>query len=295
MGSYGDPEETCRRTGLVSPAVDALTQVDKWPVENVAVAVVEPDGVRAWRGDEGREFRWASITKLAVALATLVAAEEGVLDLDEPAGPEGSTVRHLLAHASGLPFEGTTPIARPGERRIYSNAGYETLAEHLARRAEMSFEEYFSEAILTPLDFSGELRGTAAGGLCGTLLDLIDLAREFMRPTLVAPETFAEATSVQFPGLVGVLPDFGRMDPNDWGLGFELRDAKSPHWTGTRNSPRTYGHFGGSGAFLSVDPEAEIALGVLTDRQFDEWQAEAKRLWPDLSDAVLAAIGPASG
>ena len=60
---------------------------------------------------------------------------------------------------------------------------------------------------------------------------------------------------MQFPGLVGVLPDVGRMDPNDWGLGVELRDAKTPHWTGARNSPRTFGHFGGSGTFLWVDPE----------------------------------------
>jgi CubicO group peptidase (beta-lactamase class C family) len=291
MGSYGEPEEICRRTGLVSPAVDALLQVETWPVDNVAVGVVEPDGIRAWHGDEGREYSWASVTKLVTALAGLVAAEEGVLDLDEPAGPEGSTVRHLLAHASGLPFEGTTPIARPGERRIYSNAGYEALAAHLAVSAEMPFEEYLSEAILTPLDFSGELRGSPASGLHGTLLDLMDLAREFLRPTLVAAETLAEATSVQFPGLVGVLPDFGRMKPNDWGLGFELRDAKSPHWTGTANSPRTYGHFGGSGTFVWVDPDVELALCVLTDRPFDEWKDDAKRLWPQLSDAVLAEAG----
>jgi CubicO group peptidase (beta-lactamase class C family) len=263
-------------------------QVETWPVENVAVGVVEPEGIVTWHGDEGREYPWASITKLVTALAALVAAEEGVLDLDEPAGPEGSSVRHLLAHASGLPFEGTTPIARPGERRIYSNAGFEALADHVAARSELPFEEYLNEAVLTPLDFSGELRGSPASGLFGTLLDLMDLARELLRPTLVAPETLAEATSVQFPGLVGVLPDFGRMTPNDWGLGFELRDGKSPHWTGTRNSPRTYGHFGGSGAFLWVDPEAELALCVLTDRTFDEWKDDAKRLWPALADAVLA-------
>jgi CubicO group peptidase (beta-lactamase class C family) len=268
--------------------VDALTQVDDWPVENVAAAVVEQNGVRAWHGDEGREFRWASITKPVTALAVLIAAEEGVLDLDEAAGPEGSTVRHLLAHASGLPFDGAKPIARPGERRIYSNTGFEAVAAQVALRAEMPFEEYLSEAVLAPLDFSGELRGTAAGGLYGTLLDLIDVAREFLRPTLIAQETLAEATSVQFPGLVGVLPDFGRMDPNDWGLGFELRDEKSPHWTGTANSPRTYGHFGGSGSFLWIDPEADLALAVLTDRDFDDWADDAKRLWPALSDAVLA-------
>jgi CubicO group peptidase (beta-lactamase class C family) len=129
-----------------------------------------------------------------------------------------------------------------------------------------------------------ELRGSPAADLHGSLDDLLILARELQRPTLVAPETLAEATTVQFPGLAGVLPDFGRFDPNDWGLGFELRDDKSPHWTGSRNSPRTFGHFGGSGTFLWVDPEAGLALGVLTNFDFGDW---AKEAWPCLSDAVL--------
>lgn len=268
--------------------MELLTQVEDWPPDNVAVGVVAPDRVVAWHGDEGREFRWASVTKLLTALAALVAAEEGVLDLDEDAGPPGSTVRHLLAHASGLPFDGTVPIAKPGERRIYSNAGYELLAQQLAAKAEMPFEEYLAQAVLEPLDFTGELRGSPASGAYGTLLDLLELARELLRPTLVAPETLAEATQVQFPGLLGVLPDFGRQDPNDWGLGFELRDAKSPHWTGRSNSPRTFGHFGGSGSFLWVDPEAELAVGFLCDLDFDDWADDAKRLWPALSDAILA-------
>ena len=90
---------------------------------------------------------------------------------------------------------------------------------------------------------------------------------------------------MQFPGLVGVLPGFGRQDPNDWGLGLELRDAKSPHWTGTQNSPRAFGHFGRSGTFLWVDPAAGIALACLTDLDFGDW---ARAGWPWLSDAVLA-------
>ena len=270
--------------------MEALEQVEDWPPAHVAVGVVAPDGILAWQGDEGLELRWASVTKLVTALATLVAAEEGVVDLDEAAGPPGSTVRHLLAHASGLPFEGTAPMAAPGERRIYSNSGFEALAARLVERAEMPFEEYLSEAVLVPLDFSGELRGSPASGLYGTLLDLLELARELLRPTLVSPETLDEATAVAFPGLVGVLPDFGRQDPNDWGLGFEVRDAKSPHWTGTRNSPRTFGHFGGSGSFLWVDPDAELAVGFLCDLEFDAWKDDAKRLWPALSDAILAEV-----
>ena len=264
--------------------MESLRQVEGWGAREAAVGVLRDGEAIATHGPRDVGFRWASVTKPAVALATLVAAEEGTIDLDEAAGPRGSTVRHLLAHASGLPFEGETPIARPGRRRIYSNTGFEQLADALARAAEMPFADYLRAAVFEPLGMQAELRGTAAAGIHGTLDDLIALAREFQSPTLVAPETLAEATSVQFPGLGGVLPDVGRFDPNDWGLGVELRDAKQPHWTGQRNSPRTFGHFGGSGTFLWVDPEARIACACLTDRAFGEWALDA---WPRLSDSVL--------
>jgi CubicO group peptidase (beta-lactamase class C family) len=265
--------------------VEALRQVEAWPAQTVAVGVLRAGAEEAAHGPRARVFRWASVTKLATALATLVAAEEGVIDLDEPAGPPESTVRHLLAHASGLPFDGTTPIARPEQRRIYSNSGFEVLAEAVGAAAEMTFAEYLRAAVLQPLELRAALRGSPAAGLEGTLDDLLRLAAELQRPHLVAPETLTEATSVQFPGLVGVLPDIGRMEPNDWGLGFELRDAKQPHWTGSRNSPRTFGHFGGTGSFLWVDPEADLALACLSDLDFGPWALEA---WPRLSDALLA-------
>src|SRR5256885_14530865 len=225
-----------------------------------AAFVLRAEDLGEMRGPREHVFRWAAVTKLVTALAALVAAEEGVIDLDEPAGPHGSTVRHLLAHASGLPFEAGAPTGQPGRRRIYSNVGFEALADHIAERAEMSFADYLVAGVLHPLGMHAELRSSPAVDLHGSLDDLLVLARELQHPTLVAPETLAEATTVQFPGLAGVLPDFGRFDPNDWGLGFELRDAKSPHWTGPRNSPGTFGHFGGSGRFLWVVPEAGIAL-----------------------------------
>jgi CubicO group peptidase (beta-lactamase class C family) len=264
--------------------VDALSQVESWDVGAAAVAVVGSEGVRAQVGPHDRPLPWASVTKLATALAVLVAAEEGAVDLDAPAGPPGSTIRHLLAHASGLPLDGRTPIAKPGERRIYSNAGFEALAESVAEGAEMPFEEYLRLAVFEPLGLGAALRGSPASGIEGSLDDLAALALELLAPSLVAPETLREATAVAFPGLVGVLPGFGRMEPNDWGLGFELRDGKEPHWTGTRNSPRTFGHFGRSGTFLWVDPAARLALACLTDRDFGDW---AKDAWPRLADAVL--------
>jgi CubicO group peptidase (beta-lactamase class C family) len=264
--------------------VEALRQIDDWAARTAAAGVVRGGEVVAVHGPRDAVLRWASVTKLVTALAALVAAEEGVIDLDEPAGPEGSTVRHLLAHAAGLPFEPGAPAGRPGRRRVYSNVGFEALADHIAARAEMPFAEYLQAGVLTPLGMQAELRGSPASELYGTLDDLLLLARELQQPALIAPETLEEATSVQFPGLGGVLPDLGRFEPNDWGLGFELRDEKSPHWTGSRNSPRTFGHFGGSGTFLWVDPDAGVALGVLTDLEFGEW---AKTAWPRLSDAVL--------
>jgi CubicO group peptidase (beta-lactamase class C family) len=266
--------------------LQALREVDDWEAANAAAGVAGPEGVRAVHGPARHEFRWASVTKPATALATLVAAEEGVVDLDEPAGPPGSTVRHLLAHASGLPFEGAAPIDRPGRRRIYSNTGFERLAAHVEAAAEMPFADYLRAAVFEPLGMGAELRGSAGSGVFGTLDDALRLAHELLRPALVAPETLAEAATVQFPGLSGVVPGLGRFEPNDWGLGLELRDEKRPHWTGTRNSPRTYGHFGGSGTFLWVDPEAELACVALSDREFGDWALAA---WPRLSDAVLAS------
>jgi CubicO group peptidase (beta-lactamase class C family) len=268
--------------------MQALTLSDAWPAEKVAVAAVAPGGVVGQRGDSSRAFRWASVTKPVTALAALVAAEEGTLDLDDPAGPPGSSVRHLLAHASGLPFEGTTPIAPPGKRRIYSNAGFEEIGRVLEARAEMPFDNYLQKAVLDPIGMrAAKLVGSPAAGLHGTLDDLVAFAKEALAPAVIAPETLAEATSVQFPGLAGVIPDLGRFDPNDWGLGFEIKDGKQPHFSGTLSSPRTFGHWGGSGTFLWVDPEHGLALATLTDLEFGDW---AKNAWPLFSDAVVTEV-----
>lgn len=268
---------------LVSPGVRALRQIDDWPVPFAAAGVVTRDGLVESHGDAGRILRLASVSKPIAALAVLVAAEEGVVDLDEPGGPPGSTVRHLLAHASGLPFEGTTPIAPPGRRRIYSNEGIRVLAQHLATQAEMPFVDYVRAAVCGPLGIGLDPSGDPSGGMHASLDDVLSLARELLTPRLVADETLAEMTSVQFPGLSGVLPDFGRFDPLDWGLGVQLNSG-GPSWMGAKTSPGTFGHFGGSGTFLWVDPEAGVACAALTDREFGEW---AKEAWPTLSDAVL--------
>jgi CubicO group peptidase (beta-lactamase class C family) len=278
-----------------------LDLVSGWPVGSAAVGVLasaSPDGgpvtVLGTTGDVDRSFPWASVTKPVTALAVLVAVEEGTLDLDAPGGPPGSTVRHLLAHASGLGFEGGV-VDRPGARRLYSNAGFGVLGDVLAGAAGMSFTDYLHDGVLEPLGMRRvELRSDdgapeAAAGLYGPLGDLMAVARELAAPTLVSGDTAALARSVAFPGLAGVLPGFGRFDPCDWGLGVEVRGGKSPHWTGRANSPQTFGHFGRSGSFLWVDPVAGLACCGLADRLFGPWAAAA---WPALADALVAeALG----
>ena len=132
------------------------------------------------------------------------------------------------------------------------------------------------------------LEGSPASGAASTATDLARFATELLAPTLIAAATLESATSVQFPGLDGVLPGFGRQSPNDWGLGFELRDGKHPHWTAPTGSPRTFGHFGRSGTFLWIDPDARVACVYLGDADFGPWAASA---WPAFSATVLERAG----
>jgi CubicO group peptidase (beta-lactamase class C family) len=265
-----------------------LGPIASWPGSHRAAGWRRRDGTEARSGDEQHEFRLASVTKVLTAMAVLVAVEEEVIALDEPAGPPGSTVRLLLCHASGLPFEGTVPIAAPGERRIYGNPAFEALAALVEARAAVPFADYLHEAVCAPLGMtSTTLRGSAAHGARSTLSDLLLLVGELLSPARVlAPETLASATEAQLPELDGVLPGFGTQRPNPWGLGFELHGTKSPHWMPPEASPSTFGHFGQSGTFLWVEPTAGVACVALCDAPFGQWALDA---WPRLGSAVLSA------
>lgn len=264
----------------------ALELIDAWPVPHAAAAVLRPDGTVARRGDTTRSFRIASVGKVLTAYATLVAVEEGTVDLDAPVGPPGATLAHLLSHAAGYGFESDAPVmAAPGTRRIYSNRGIEEAAAHVAEQAGMPFGRYLDEAVLAPLGMgSTELRGSPAFAIWSTVDDLVRFAAELTAPRLLAGETVAEMRTVQFGPISGVLPGVGRYDPLDFGLGVERNFGRPRHWAGARVSPDTFGHFGGAGTFLWVDPVAHVACVALADREFDEWALAA---WPPFCDAVI--------
>jgi CubicO group peptidase (beta-lactamase class C family) len=257
---------------------------------------VETASLGGVAGDD--EFAVASVTKLMTSLAALAAVGSGRIDLDEPVpgAGEGVTLRHLLAHAGGFPFEPPGRARPPGQRRIYSNVGFRVLAEAVADAVGTTFASWLSTSVLDPLEMPGtrlgrrrEIDGDPAAGAVSTLDDLARLARCLLErgAPVVGPDLFAEATTVQFPGLAGLVPGVGRFDPCDWGLGFELHDGKRPHWMGDRRSPSAFGHFGASGCFLWVDPAAALAAAAVTDRAFedDKW---AMATWPAWSDRLPA-------
>lgn len=270
----------------------ALELVGSWPVTNVGAAVVAADGeVLGRAGDTAHRFRLASISKMLAGWATMTAVEEGVVALDDPVGQPGCTLEHLLAHAGGYPFEGPDPIARPESRRVYSNTGIEIAADHLARHAGIDFGTYLAEALLEPLAMaSTSLDGSPAHSVYSCVDDMVRMLAELQSPATITAVSAADVVRPHFPGLAGIVPGVGRFDPCPWGLGVEVRGAKSPHWTGRSNSQATYGHFGGAGTMMWVDPAAGCGLVALTDRPFDDWAVQALQCWPELSDAVLSEV-----
>jgi CubicO group peptidase (beta-lactamase class C family) len=276
-----------------------------WPVGRGGAAVVSPSGVdTAFLGEVtgGDEFEVASVTKLMTSLAALAAVSSGRIDLDDPVPQaadraETVTLRHLLAHAGGYPFEPPGRPRPPEQRRIYSNVGFRLAAEAVADAVGMSFPSWLSASVLDPLEMTATrlvqrrgLDGDPAAGAASTLDDLVRLARCLLArgAPVVGPELFGEAATVQFPGLAGLVPGVGRFDPCDWGLGFELHDGKRPHWMGDRRSASAFGHFGATGCFLWVDPDAALAAAAVTDRSFDDGKW-AMSTWPAWSDRLPAA------
>jgi CubicO group peptidase (beta-lactamase class C family) len=265
-----------------------LETIATWPGQHRAAGWRRIDGNEESAGDVDHRFPLASVTKVISAMGILVAVQEEVVHLDDPAGPPGATVRLLMSHAAGLPFDGEEAIAPPGTRRSYGNGAFEILGRLVADRAQMPFSDYVQAAVLEPLGMQATtVDGSPAHGARSTLRDLLRLTGELLGPGhVLAAELLSEATTVQQPELAGVLPGFGRQDPNPWGLGFEIRGDKSPHWTPPTASTRTFGHFGQSGSFLWVDPDAGLACVGLSDQPFGDWAPPA---WQEMGSLALTA------
>lgn len=276
-----------------------LNETAQWPVGHVSAAAINGGGASAFAGDIHRVYELASVTKLLAGYAALVAVEEEAISLSDEVAP-GVSIRHLLAHASGMSFATPTFERAPETKRIYSSAGIEAVAQAIEQNTEMPFGTYAAEAVFQPLGMTAtEIYGPAGHAGRSTVADLTAFAKELLAPKLLHPSTLAEAMTVQFAGLDGIVPGYGNQRPNDWGLAFEIKGTKGTdqgtaggHWTGRNQPADTVGHFGQSGTFLWVHPATGRAAVALTDTAFGPW---AKPLWQEFNDRLWQAMVHASG
>lgn len=275
-----------------------LQKIEQWPVSEAAAAVLQSDRHIATVGDVEHRFELASVSKLLTAYAVLIAAEEGAFDIDDrvpdsvaAAFDTPPTIRELLAHAGGVGFQEPKPEKPAQERRIYSSAGYEMLADTIAETTGIPFVEYADEALNKPLGMSVDFGGSAGHGFSASVQDLIAFAKEILSPRLLSQQGLHEAMSVQFPALDGIVPGYGRQQPCPWGLGFERfgvdNSIKHPHWLGEDMPAGTAGHFGQAGTFLWVEKDSGVAAIVLTDEPFGDW---AKQRWAEFNNELWKAL-----
>lgn len=257
---------------------------DKFAFEHTYVAF-DANEVQLSVGNPTKLYRYMSVTKPIAAWGILVAIAQGKFDLDTPAGPEGSTFRHLLSHASGLPAEPGAPIAKPGRRRIYSNYGFDVMGQEAEQYIGMSIQDWIQTQVFDPLGMeSARLIGSIAHSGTGAANCLVKFGREILRPTLIPRDLAEKAFQVQFPGIGGITPGYGRSSNRPWGLGFSIRNPLEPHWAGPHFSNHVVGHFGMSGSFFYMDlyqGKGGVFLGV------KDFGKEHIQYWPALTDEMI--------
>jgi hypothetical protein len=255
-----------------------------WPGEPAAVVVAlradGPEKLAQWGPlDQPRE--WASVSKLAVAYAAACAVSRGDIRLSVAAGPPGSSLEHLLAHASGLGLEESSATSPVGSRRVYSNVGIDIAAATCAGTEAVG--EWLNEGVFAPLAMAASLRGRASSGVVGSVDDLVLLGLAWLRATGLTPSVHQGFTTPAFASLDGVVPGWGRWSPCEWGLGPEIKGSKT-HWMGTLASPLSYGHFGMSGALLLIDPLRSVLVAATSTVDFGPW---ARKLWSQWIDQAI--------
>lgn len=189
------------------------------------------------------------------------------------------------ACAVGLRFE-------PGSQYEYGNLSFVLLAELITRLSGQPYPEYIRERILAPLGMDettfrpvdpGRVApshnfGDAAmleyyhtlssphGGLWSSVADLQKLGRAFLNGgqipgyRLLSPAALEAMTRLHTGGLMRVVD--GRRKQAVSGLGW----AKAMPTSTILASERSFGHGGGTGCFLWIDPAWELVFVFLSSR-----------------------------
>ena len=133
--------------------------------------------------------------------------------------------------------------------------------------------------------------GFATARAYGKLLSCLLAGGAASGGALLAQETVDEMLAPQFGPLPGGVNGVGEWPDLCWGLGFDVRGEREPHWAGAALSPRAASHFGASGTLAWLDPERGLGLVALANRgSYSGWWREP---WAALGAAVTAAAAAA--
>jgi CubicO group peptidase (beta-lactamase class C family) len=262
-----------------------------------SISYIGPDGEHGVIGKSQGRYRLASITKLLTTYVVADAVVGGFVGFEDlVASPQlkspDVTLQDLLSHSSGIRPDELQSIDRH-KKRIYTNEAFDLAGEFLISKLGKDFKEttignLFEDGLNSFLGASFNFEGTCSASATGTLEDLILLMNEMRNPTYLDFQTHKFLTTPFLPELEGILPGWGNFKRNTFGVGFEIRGNKQPHWTGSVSSPETFGHFGQSGAFIFHDPIKNVSACCLTNQDFSGW---AKEEFPKLSNLIYEVCG----
>lgn len=257
-----------------------------------AVCIIDAAGDEYLLGAGERRYAFASVTKLLAAHVIADAVSSGFTSFDElvedaAIRPDHVTLADLISHAGGVRPEGQDPI-EARIKRIYTNEAFDIAERNFIARLGHGFEtstigKLFADGLAGQLRSSITIDGSCAKSGSGTFDDLAIILREIREPEYLDHDTHAQLTSVHLPELSGIVPGWGNYDRNTWGLGYEIKGNKNPHWTGSSASEKTYGHFGQSGVFVMHDPVNMISIACASHHDFGPW---AKEVWPAMCEEI---------
>jgi CubicO group peptidase (beta-lactamase class C family) len=257
--------------------------VDDWPGSPAFVVLRFRDGViqRVHEGGDLDEVRpWASVSKMAVALAFGVEIDWGFHTHSETVGPRGANFANLLSHSSGLGLEEGNPTVPIATKRVYSNYGVDYAVRAIV--GEGSAADWLENRVFQPLGMTTTaLVDRPAAGVNGSTNDMANLAVSWLRPDGITHETRDRLIRPYLPDLAGIVPGFGRFTPCPWGIGPEVRGNKE-HWMGDW-PPASFGHFGQSGSLMLLNTDEGIGVVATSTEPFGSW---AVNLWPQWTSAM---------
>ncbi len=148
------------------------------------------------------------------------------------------------------------------------------------------YERYNSRYARTLTDPGGSVIATAAD--VATFYQMfLDGGKAHGRP-LLAPATARLMTTNHTAGLRGGIEGFMTWAECAWGLGFDLRGTKHPHFSGEFTSARTFAHAGVAGTFAWADPEHDLVCVMLGNHLLSNLWNQPR--WSRYSSAVCAAV-----